>query len=311
MLPQRRVRWRHRRPPTQWLPIVTGVLIVATLGTGIWRVAAIRAQLEPTGVPAVPGTSPAAPDTGAPIPTVEPTPSATPTPSAAPPEATDAALQRLLDLGAPVYCGGGRERLVALTFDDGPGLLTPPTLDLLKTAGIPATFFLAGKNLEAYPALIGLPRKIARRHAVGDHTWNHIDLTEAPAPTMAAEVGDTQRAIEEQTGVPVRLFRPPFGAHDEAVDALVTSLGMVQVLWSVDSEDSIGATTQEVLSTVLENVRPGSIVLLHENRGTTFEALPDMLAGLRDKGLTPVTVPELLTKDPPTKRQLRSGDCTS
>ncbi len=107
----------------------------------------------------------------------------------------------------------------------------------------------------------------------------------------------------------VRLFRPPYGAHDAAVDAEVRSHGMLQVLWSVDTEDSRGATADDIVATVRDEVRPGAIVLLHENRGTTRHALPRILDVLRRQHLRAVTVPELLAADPPSDAQLRSGSC--
>ena len=84
---------------------------------------------------------------------------------------------------------------------------------------------------------------------------------------------------------------------------------MLEILWSVDSADSRGATADEILATVEQDARPGSIVLLHENRGTTRNALPRLLDALRRKGIRTVTVPQLLALDPPTPHQLSTGSC--
>jgi peptidoglycan/xylan/chitin deacetylase (PgdA/CDA1 family) len=220
------------------------------------------------------------------------------------------AIDRLVAAGHPVFCGGGAKPLVALTFDDGPGPYTRHTLQVLHQHGVRATFFLVAKEVVGWPSLKDVPAEEAERGAVGDHTYDHVSLEGLTADELTHEVSDARRVIEAATGGrPVRLFRPPFGAHDAPSDAEVHSQGMLEVLWSVDSADSRGATADQILATVEHDARPGSIVLLHENRGTTRKALPAILDALHRKGLRPVTVPELLAADPPTAQQLRSGSC--
>ncbi len=221
-----------------------------------------------------------------------------------------AALDRFVDLGYPIRCGGGNERVVALTFDDGPGPYTEQTLDLLESAGIPATFFLNGIKLE--DRFVELPRREADMGAIGNHTWNHVDVTELSSEGMVAEIDETSRALQEIAGVQVRMFRPPFGQYDEESEARVRALGMVIVLWSVDSGDAAeGATGPVELRTLRDEIWPGAIILLHENRGSTQHVLPKLLRVLDRRNLRPVTVPELLAVDPPTVGQLRSGTCPS
>jgi peptidoglycan-N-acetylglucosamine deacetylase len=226
-------------------------------------------------------------------------------------EAQRAAIDRLVAAGHPVFCGGDAKPLVALTFDDGPGPYTRHTLQVLHQHGVRATFFLVAKEVVGWPSLKDVPAKEAEQGAVGDHTYDHVSLEGLTADELTHEVSDARRVIEAATGgTPVRLFRPPFGAHDPASDAEVQSQGMLEVLWSVDSADSRGATADQILATVEHDAHSGSIVLLHENRGTTRKALPAILDALRRKGLRPVTVPELLAADPPTPAQLRSGSCS-
>jgi peptidoglycan/xylan/chitin deacetylase (PgdA/CDA1 family) len=217
------------------------------------------------------------------------------------------ALARFVRLGLPLYCGGSRRRLVALTFDDGPGPATSATLALLRRFGASGTFFLVGRNLHDWPQLA---RAEAALGAVGDHTWTHPFLTRIPAPAMQREIASTQTALEGATGAPVLLFRPPYGFHDAAVDREVRRLGMLQVLWSLDSHDSYpppGATAAEIVRTLATSVHPGSIVLLHENLRETDLALPRVLRDLRAARLQSVSVPELLALDPPPLGQLRDG----
>jgi peptidoglycan/xylan/chitin deacetylase (PgdA/CDA1 family) len=223
--------------------------------------------------------------------------------------AQHAAIARLIRDGHPVFCGGGRKPLVALTFDDGPGPYTPHTLRVLRQHGAKGTFFLVARVVTGWPSLKDVPRQEAAQGAVGDHTFNHQSLPGMTADELQHEIGDARTVVQAASGRTVRLFRPPYGAHDAAIDALVRSLRMLDVLWSVDSGDSQGATADQIVATLRDDVRPGSIVLLHENRGTTRKALPAILDLLRDRGLRAVTVPELLAADPPSPAQLRTESC--
>jgi peptidoglycan/xylan/chitin deacetylase (PgdA/CDA1 family) len=216
------------------------------------------------------------------------------------------ALGRFASLGLPIFCGGGTKPFVALTFDDGPGPYTERTMSMLTAAGDHATFFLVGRNLEYWPDLPARERALG---AVGDHTWTHVGLAGASWSTLDEEVRRTRDALVSATGGPVGLFRPPLGSRDATLGTYLQSQGLVQVLWSVDSRDSDGASPQEVLANTIAGLRPGAIVLLHENRGSTLSVLPDILKAVRAKGLQAVSVPYLLAFDPPSEDQLRSGGC--
>jgi peptidoglycan/xylan/chitin deacetylase (PgdA/CDA1 family) len=219
-------------------------------------------------------------------------------------------IQRLVDLGLPIFCGAGTKPLVALTFDDGPGILSPEAITQLNRYGYPATFFLVGK-LIGLPEFDGIIRDEVRLGAAfGDHTWNHVAMTNATPAELSSEIGRTRRAIAAATHRPVRLFRPPLGLHDATLDAYVQSLGMLEILWSIDSGDSQGATADQIYHTVKENLSNGDIILLHDNRGTTEKALPRILELIRAEGYTPVTVPQLLTMDPPSTAQVRARTCS-
>jgi peptidoglycan/xylan/chitin deacetylase (PgdA/CDA1 family) len=219
------------------------------------------------------------------------------------------AVDRFVALGYPVMCGGGSKKLVALTFDDGPGPYTQKVLHELRNGSARATFFLVGRELAAWPNLKGMPRHELKAGALGDHTWTHRSLPGLSPQDLDDEVGRTQEAIARASGGPVRLFRPPYGATDAAVDRTVRSRGMLQVLWSIDSGDSAVATTAQVESNVLDALRPGAIVLFHENRGTTLHALPSLLRAITERGYRMVSVPELLAVDPPSAEQVRTGAC--
>jgi peptidoglycan/xylan/chitin deacetylase (PgdA/CDA1 family) len=218
-------------------------------------------------------------------------------------------LDRLVRLGEPIYCGGGTEPLVALTFDDGPGILSPLALKQLERHDAPATFFLVGK-LIGEPQFHGTVRDEARIGVIGDHTWDHTIMTKGSPREYMDQIARTRAAAQRASGQSVRLFRPPFGAHDAALDRWLRSRGMLEVIWSIDSGDSQGASADKIYRTVKANLSPGDIILLHDNRGTTEGALPRILDLLDARGLTPVTVPELLTQDPPSTSQVRHHTCS-
>jgi peptidoglycan/xylan/chitin deacetylase (PgdA/CDA1 family) len=223
---------------------------------------------------------------------------------------TTSTLDRLISYGYPVMCGGGTKPLVALTFDDGPGPYTQRVVDMLKRAGARATFFIVAKEIAGWPQLADEPKREATVAAIGDHTYNHHEMVGASQDVLQHEVIDSKRLIEEHSGTQVRLFRPPYGHHDALLDNEVQAAGMLEVLWNVDSRDGVtGTTGGTVLTNVLDGLRPGAIVLMHENRGTTLNDLPRILRATRERGLHTVTVPELLAADPPSLSQLKSRTC--
>ena len=214
------------------------------------------------------------------------------------------AIGRLVKLGYPVYCGGGRKRDVALTFDDGPGPYTPIALRMLRRAHARATFFLVGKVLKWFP---GMPRKEAKLAALGDHTWTHSHVPSLSAQAIRRELARTKRAVTQLSRSPVLLYRPPYGVSSRAASSAARRLGLVEVLWSTDSADSAGADPRQILANVTAGLHPGAIILMHENRGQTLKALKAILRRAKRRHLRPVTVPELLAADPPSLAQLRKG----
>jgi peptidoglycan/xylan/chitin deacetylase (PgdA/CDA1 family) len=213
-------------------------------------------------------------------------------------------VRRLLHIGLPVYCAGQRGEDVALSFDDGPGPYTATALRILRGAHARATFFVVGRNLARFPLL----HDEARLGSIGDHTWTHPFLSGLPGPVVRAELAGTKAAIEHSLGTSVTLFRPPYGVHDAGVDRVARQLGLIEVLWSVDSGDSEGARWNMIGATVERYLHPGAIILMHENHGQTIRALKFLiLPSLRRHDLVPVDVNALLALDPPSLVQLRLG----
>jgi peptidoglycan/xylan/chitin deacetylase (PgdA/CDA1 family) len=198
-------------------------------------------------------------------------------------------VQRLVRTGATVYCGGGRGRLVALTFDDGPSRYTREIVAELRRFNARATFFLVGSRLNYYR---GALRAAVQVGVIGDHTWTHAYLRTLDARGLREQIGWTRTAEIGRTGRRVLLFRPPYGARTRAADAYVRRLGMLQVMWDIDDSSA--------------GIRPGSIVVLHDTRPGTLALLHRILGSLRARHLRAVTVPELLANDPP--RLTRDAD---
>jgi peptidoglycan/xylan/chitin deacetylase (PgdA/CDA1 family) len=219
------------------------------------------------------------------------------------------AVRRLLALKAPIYCGAGADPLVALTFDDGPGPYSAQLVDLLRRKGARATFFEIGSKAAAHHRLV---RAELSAGAVGNHSWSHPDLTQLETAAVTRELASTQRTIESIGGRDVLVFRPPFGSNDARSLELAGRLDMLEVLWNVDSGDASGASTlapAEIARNLADRVRPGAIVLLHEDEQapTTLDALRTFLPWLKRHGLHAVTVPELLAHDLPSAEQVTKG----
>ncbi len=215
-----------------------------------------------------------------------------------------ATIRRLLRLGLPIYCGGPRGNAVAFTFDDGPGVYTNLALKKLTQAHEQATFFDVGRSMNAWPGY--LPREL-RVAAIEDHTYTHPELTALPPSQVTWQLLTTQRMIEAQSGERVDMFRPPYELHNPVVDGIARRLGLLEILWDVDSRDSLGANWTQITANVEAGLRPGAIIEMHENHGQTIRALTTLLPELRRRHLRSVSVPELLAIDPPSPAQVRAG----
>ena len=205
--------------------------------------------------------------------------------------------------------GGDHPGLIALTFDDGPDpKWTPAILDILKQENVPATFFVIGKNGQAYPDL--LRRIVSDGHEIGNHTFTHPNLGELPLRLTELELNATQRLIESETGRSTVLFRPPYFGDAEADKPqevepalLAQQLGYLMVGVRIDPNDwQLPVTAGEIIERTIQRAMDnnpetrGQVVLLHDSggdRSATIAALPRLIHELRARGFRFVPVSEL------------------
>ena len=194
-----------------------------------------------------------------------------------------------------------RQKVVALTFDDGPNPpYTDQIVDYLHQRNVHATFFDVGIAVAAHPDVVR--REIADGDAVGNHSWDHAHLVLLSRSHIERELTSTEDAIQAATGVHTRLFRPPFGARDFAVLSVARGLGFQVIMWSVPlPADWQRPPPQVIADRVLRYVKTGSIIVLHDgNRGrpadrsNTVAATKIIVAALQHEGYRFVTVPELI-----------------
>ena len=190
---------------------------------------------------------------------------------------------------------GPRERpAVSLSFDDGPGAVTPAVLDVRARHGAHATFFVLGARVRAGAPLVR--RALADGHELGVHGWRHRNLSRGPARVLGELL--RARAAIRAVGAPTpAVFRPPYGETSRRLEATARALGLVTVTWDVDPREWDEPGAEAIRARVAAGVRPGSIVLMHDDRpvlAATAIALDGILEDLRTRGLAAVTVSRLL-----------------
>ncbi len=190
-----------------------------------------------------------------------------------------------------------RRKCLALTFDDGPVAGTADLLDVLRSRGVHATFFVVGRNARAHPGL--LRRMVRDGHDIGNHSLDHADLSRLGASAVRRELAETNRIVRRATGHTPTLVRPPYGATDATVASVSRRLGMALVTWDVDPRDWRDRTTATVRSRVLAAAHPGAIVLAHDIYPTTRAAFARIVDTLLARGYTLVTVRDLLGRARP------------
>ncbi|MEH1792668.1 MULTISPECIES: polysaccharide deacetylase family protein [unclassified Nostoc] len=189
------------------------------------------------------------------------------------------------------------EKVIALTFDDGPGPKnTEQVLEILKKNNIKATFFMLGEMVKYFPKVA--KQVAADGHVIGNHTWHHWYF-KMDAATAASEIDRTADIIYKTTGEKTTLFRPPGGFLNNGLAQYAKNEKYAVMMWSEESGDAERRSPQVpmLVKNVLKYAKPGAIVLMHDgggNRSRSVKALPEMIAGLKAQGYRFVTVPQLL-----------------
>ena len=201
--------------------------------------------------------------------------------------------------GSIYYSGDTEEKLVALTFDDGPHKYrTPEILDILRENNVKATFFVVGAMVHEYPDIV--LRALAEGHEIGNHTFSHPDLKKISASDFIDEVRKTSDVIYNITGKTPKLFRPPGGYLNNDIVKEIIECDGKPVLWSwrQDTRDWACPSADCIVETVIGNLKDGDIILFHDyNAGSspTPVALERILKELSEDGYRFVTVSELMS----------------
>lgn len=190
------------------------------------------------------------------------------------------ALKRIIDPNKP---------MIALTFDDGPNKNTTiPILDILKEYDSTATFFILGNRVSSNVDI--LQRMVEEGSEIGNHSYSHKELTKLSSQELMEQIINTQDAVIDSTGIEPKLMRPTYGSYD---DKLKSEIKMPLILWSIDTLDWKSRDSKKVTDHVLENVKDGDIILMHDIYDSTAKATKSLVPELIDMGYQLVTISEL------------------
>ena len=190
-----------------------------------------------------------------------------------------------------IETGKKEKKYIALTFDDGPHpKYTGEILNVLSEKKAPATFFIVGNRAELHPTLL---RRIKQADCeIGNHTYNHVDLSQVSRNEFISQMEKCNQAIYNATGEYPKVYRPPFGRISKANEEFISDK-MRKILWTVDSLDWKTKEKDKIVKQVVTSARNKAIILMHDFYSQSVEALPDIIDKLRDEGYEFVTVSEL------------------
>lgn len=205
----------------------------------------------------------------------------------------------------PVQAAKG-DKLIALTFDDGPHYkYTPQLLDGLKARGVNVTFFMLGQCAQQNLALV--QRAYDEGHEIANHSWNHPELTSVSLSEVVSQINDTRAVLDKACGIGTEyLVRPPYGSTNESVRG---ALGAPAILWSLDTNDWQYGYNY-IYNYIVSNAYNGAIILCHDIHANTIPAALDAIDTLKARGYEFVTVSELFRRRGETMRDgVRYYDC--
>lgn len=185
-------------------------------------------------------------------------------------------------------------KVIALTVDDGPHYqTTPELLAVLREKQVKATFFVLGANAEAHPDIVR--QTVADGHEIASHAYSHKRLNKLSTAEVTAEFEHFEAIIQPLAPKP-NFFRPPDGAYNDGLVALAHGCGYTTVLWSIDAGDWRRPPVEQVVRAVLDNVKPGGIILMHDGQYPlpTAQAAAIIIDKLQSQGYQLVTMSELM-----------------
>lgn len=195
-----------------------------------------------------------------------------------------------------VFINGYRkEKMVALTFDDGPDQVnTPKIINILHDNGVKGNFFFIGQRAIQNHDVV--EKAFKEGNLVLSHGYQHLDMTKMTADQIKKEITQNNKILYDITGRIPALMRSPFGAIDSTLINEAAASGEKLILWSIDTLDWSQMEKDNIVKNVLDNVRPGEIILMHSNedKKATVEALPAVIQGLKQRGYQIVGLDQLL-----------------
>lgn len=198
-----------------------------------------------------------------------------------------------------VYINGfTKEKTVCLTFDDGPdGIITPKVLDTLKAYNIKGSFFFIGKNVVAYPSVV--KRTFDEDNLVLSHSYTHERFSILTDENVKRELSLTENAIYSLIGERPAIIRPPYGDISQKTLNILNNQNYTTVLWSIDTLDWAQKDKNNISKNVIDNIRPGDIILMHcnEDKIASLDALPLIIKGLQKKGYKFLDLSQMLNME--------------
>lgn len=195
-----------------------------------------------------------------------------------------------------IYAVDTTEKKIAISFDAAWGAeKTPQILDIMKKYHIKTTFFLVGFWVDKYPDMV--KRIVAEGHEIGNHSSTHPDFRTISSGKVIEELSKTSDKIKALTGKSPTLFRPPYGEYNNNVIEISNREGYQVIKWSVDSLDWKDLSASQIFQRVAVGIKPGDIVLFHNNGKYTVESLTPIIEKIQKDGYKIVPISEILYKD--------------
>lgn len=187
------------------------------------------------------------------------------------------------------------QKIIALTFDDGPCEYTGEIISVLEKHRVQATFFLIGKQAESFPHLVKKLHEAG--HTLGNHTWSHSFWFDVgSSKKMQQDIEKASQVIQSITGECPRYFRPPYGVTNPPLAKAVKKSGLVPVGWSVRSLDTQNADHARLKKKVLSRLRDGDILLFHDTTPGLAAVLDELIPEITGKGYTFVTIDTMIAQ---------------